>query len=170
MRTLATALVMLLGCSSVDGESQFGEEGMLADEVGVEVDGVLVRCGNFDEENAYWQFDDQGPHRIRLMPVVCMGPATTPGFDLADAVPFDGGHHFPDWDEAIAERCEMACLEAHDPETGEMPVCELENFTPNIVWDKNWTPGEGAQCDSTVLALVVDTDLDVVHTSKGDEP
>lgn len=160
----------MLGCSTIDGEVQPSEEGMYADEVGVEVDGVLVRCGNLDEANAYWQMGDEGPHRVRLMPVVCMGPATTEGFDLADAVAIAGGYQFPSWDPEVAARCAMACLDAHDPDIAETPVCEVDNFTPNVVWDEAWEPSQPGNCDSTVLGLEMGLEFDPPDGEPGSMP
>lgn len=172
MRAVGLGLVgacLVLGCSTIDGEVQPSEEGMYADEVGVEVDGVLVSCGNLDDANYFWSTDDEGPLRILRMPVVCMGPLTTPGFELDDAVPVEDGWQFPSWNTAIADRCAMACLDAHDPETQETPVCETANFTPNPVWDLEWDPSQGPNCDSTVLALEVGLEFDPPSDQSGDE-
>lgn len=114
MRSLACLAAVLAGCSTVGGPDP-SEEGKYSDDVQVEVDGVLVQCGNLDESNLYYVLGDEGPMPFRKMPVVCMGPQTTPDFDLDDVEPYDGGYYFPSWTAEIQARCASACLAAHDP-------------------------------------------------------
>jgi hypothetical protein len=114
--------LVLVGCSSVGGQDP-SEEGMYSDEVQVEVDGVFVQCGNLDETNSYWQVGLLGPVIHRNMPVVCMGPQSTPDFDLDDAEPVGVFYHFPNDAAEIQARCASACLAAHDPEAELTPVC-----------------------------------------------
>lgn len=145
-----TALVTVLGCSTVGGQDP-SEEGMYSDDVQVEVDGVLVQCGNANETNIYWLLGPDGPLPYRVMPVVCMGPQSTPDFDLDDAELIDGVYHFPTWSDEITQRCSGACMAAHDPATNLEPVCLESAFTPNPTLGY-WDPSDGPNCDSTLLA------------------
>ncbi len=145
--SLAAALA---GCSTVGGQDP-SEEGMVSDDVQVEVDGVLVQCGNADEVNHFWQASPEGPYTVRVMPVVCMGPQATSDFDLDDAELIDGVYQFPTWAEEISARCTAACLAAHDPDIDEDPVCLESAFVVNPAWG-DWAPEDGPNCDSTIFA------------------
>jgi hypothetical protein len=139
-----------LGCSTVGGPDP-SEEGKCSDDVQVEVDGVLVQCGNLDESNVYYVLGDEGPMPFRRMPVVCMGPQTTPDFDLDDVELTNEGYGFPTWTTEIQASCSSACLAAHDADTDLMPICVEDTFFPNFVWGE-WQPAEGPNCDSTLSA------------------
>ncbi len=126
---------------------------MLSDEVGFEVEGVLVECGNLLDVNYYWRAQPAGPDQVHRMPVICIGSQDTPGFDLGDVELVADRYHFPDWEPEIRAQCAAGCLAAHDPGTNQTPICVEENFDPNLVWG-DWTPSEGPNCDSTVLPNV----------------
>lgn len=149
---LAGAFV-LLGCSTVEPGPGPGEEGMYSDEAGEDVDGVLVQCGNLLEANYYWTAQPDGPERVHLMPVICVGSLDTPEFDLDSAQPVDGKYQFPDWEAEIRAQCAAGCMDAHQADTDQTPVCIEDNFTPNFTWG-DWAPSDGPNCDSTVLPNV----------------
>ncbi|NJK31170.1 MAG: hypothetical protein HC927_01460 [Deltaproteobacteria bacterium] len=148
-------MLALLDCSNAVSSGGPSEEGMFSDEAGSDdVEGVLVRCGNELEANYYWIWQDDGPSRVFIMPVICVGDSDTPGFEVDDAEPWgDGFFHFPAWDEQIRTQCADACLAAHDPSTEQEPVCDEGPFVMNVA-ALDWHPEDGPNCDSTVLPLV----------------
>lgn len=155
-RTFAVTLLALAACSSVIVTPGPSDEGAYLDEgaTAEEVDGLLVQCGNELDANYYWMVQDEGPSKMYIMPVVCVGPLTTTGFDLEDAEPTDGRFGFPAWDAEIKDLCAEACLAEHEPATGQTPTCELDAFSPNLAWGE-WQPGEGTNCDSTIAPRLV---------------
>jgi hypothetical protein len=162
---LASALP-LLACSTVQPGPGPGEDGMYSDEVGIEVDGVLVQCGNMLDANCYWTMQSDGPDQVRIMPIICVGSVDTPGFELESAELVDGRYQFPEWEAEIRAQCAAGCMAAHDPNTDQTPVCVEENFAPNATWG-DWVPMDGPNCDSTVLPSVQsEPGLDVKN--KGD--
>lgn len=126
---------------------------MYSDEVGEDVDGVLVQCGNMFESNHYWRVQPDGPDQVHLMPVICVGELDTPGFELESAEPVDGKYQFPEWDTEIRAQCVAGCTAAHDARTNQTAVCIADNFDPNFAWG-DWQPSDGPNCDSTVLPNV----------------
>lgn len=129
---------------------------MFSDEAaGEDIEGVLVQCGNDLDTNYYWLWQDDGPSKMYVMPVICVGSLDTPGFAVADAELTDDGYVFPDWDAEIRSQCIDACFDAHDPTTEQMPVCGAVSFSPNQAWG-NWHPDDGPNCDSTVPPRVAE--------------
>lgn len=126
---------------------------MYSDEIGEDIDGVLVQCGNMLDANYYWKAQPDGPDQVRVMPVICIGTLDTPEFDLESAQLVGGRYEFPEWEADIQAQCAAGCMDAHDADTDETPVCTAESFTPNAAWG-DWAPTDGPNCDSTVLPSV----------------
>ncbi len=117
-RLWSACVPLLLGCSTIDPGPGPGEDGMYAEEAGLEGDGVLVQCGNLDAKNYYWQTQVSGVLEVLEMPVVCVGSIDTPGFDYDAAVAVDGHNQFPEVEADIQVQCAAACEAVHEAGTG----------------------------------------------------